>query len=72
MWAELLGFGDFYYELGVQILEACWASRLVNGGLIELAALTAAVVKRRGSLADPISEDDVLRALKKLKVRWGS
>jgi ESCRT-II complex subunit VPS22 len=39
MWAELLGFGDYYYELGVQILEACWASRPLNGGLIELGAL---------------------------------
>ena len=27
MWNELLGFGDFYYELGVQLLEACLASR---------------------------------------------
>lgn len=39
MWAELLGFGDYYYELGVQILEACVASRPLNGGLMELGAL---------------------------------
>lgn len=39
MWAELLGFGDYYYELGVQLLEACWASRPLNGGLMELGAL---------------------------------
>jgi hypothetical protein len=39
MFAELLGFGDFYFELGVQILEACWASRPLNGGLMELGAL---------------------------------
>ena len=68
MWAELLGFGDFYYELGVQVLEACWASRPLNGGLMELGAVRAAVVKRRGQRADPISEDDILRAVKKLKV----
>lgn len=42
MFAELLGFGDYYFELGVQILEACWASRPLNGGLMELGALRCA------------------------------
>lgn len=68
MWNELLGFGDFYYELGVQILEACLGSRSLNGGIMELGQLRAAVTRRRGSLADPISDDDILRAIKKLKV----
>eukprot|EP00878_Enallax_costatus_P028308 GHUV01030568.1.p1 GENE.GHUV01030568.1~~GHUV01030568.1.p1 ORF type:complete len:198 (+),score=40.83 GHUV01030568.1:409-1002(+) len=68
MWNELLGFGDFYYELGVQILEACLASRPLNGGIMELGQLRAAVTRRRGSLADPISDDDIIRAIKKLKV----
>ncbi|KAE8734900.1 Vacuolar protein sorting-associated protein 22-like protein 1 [Hibiscus syriacus] len=31
-WAELLGIGDFYYELGVQIVEICLATRPLNGG----------------------------------------
>lgn len=26
-WAELLGIGDFYYELGVQIVDICLATR---------------------------------------------
>ena len=68
MWNELLGFGDFYYELGVQILEACLASRPLNGGIMELGQLRVAVTRRRGSLADPISDDDIIRAIKKLKV----
>lgn len=25
-WAQMLGFGDFYYELGVQIVEVCLRS----------------------------------------------
>lgn len=66
-WAQLLGLGDFYYELGVAALEAAWASRPSDGGLVPLAALTAAVARRRGSAADPVSEDDVARALKKLR-----
>ena len=36
MWAQLLGFGDFYYELGVQIVEASLATRAYNGGFMEL------------------------------------
>ena len=43
MWAQLLGFGDFYYELGVQIIEACLATRAYNGGFMELASLKSAV-----------------------------
>jgi hypothetical protein len=66
-WAQLLGLGDFYYELGVAALEAAWASRPSDGGLVPLAALTRAVARRRGSAADPVSEDDVARALGKLR-----
>lgn len=31
-WSEMLGVGDFYYELGVQIIEVCLALRHRNGG----------------------------------------
>ncbi|XP_014744873.1 PREDICTED: vacuolar-sorting protein SNF8 [Sturnus vulgaris] len=31
-WAEMLGVGDFYYELGVQIIEVCLALKHRNGG----------------------------------------
>lgn len=70
-WAELLGFGDFYYELGVQIAEACLSSRDENGGLLELHDLMAMVLKRRGKVAAPVSEDDVFRAIDRLKVLGG-
>ncbi len=43
MWAQLLGFGDFYYELGVQVVEACLATRSMNGGLMDLDSLRASV-----------------------------
>jgi ESCRT-II complex subunit VPS22 len=71
MWNELLGFGDFYYELGVQLVEACLGSRPLNGGLMELGQLRAAVERRRGSRSDPVSEDDIVRAIRKLKVGSG-
>jgi hypothetical protein len=38
--------------------------------MYELGALRAAVERRRGSRSDPVSEDDIVRAIKKLKVRW--
>ena len=70
-WAEILGFGDFYYELGVQIVEACLATRPQNGGLCELDQLMTMVLARRGGAAQPVSEDDVLRALDRLAVLGG-
>ena len=33
---QVLGCGDFYYELGVQIVEACLATQPLNGGLMEI------------------------------------
>ena len=35
-WAEMLGVGDFYYELGVQIIEVCLATSHRNGGKHEI------------------------------------
>jgi ESCRT-II complex subunit VPS22 len=67
MWAQLLGFGDFYYELGVQIIEACLATRAHNGGLVELSVLTGLVQRRRGQAADAVTEDDILRAIKQIE-----
>uniref|UniRef100_A0A8C5X512 Vacuolar-sorting protein SNF8 n=1 Tax=Malurus cyaneus samueli TaxID=2593467 RepID=A0A8C5X512_9PASS len=67
-WSELLGFGDFYYELGVQIIEVCLALKHRNGGLITLEELQQQVLKGRGKLAQDVSQDDLLRAIKKLKV----
>jgi len=68
VWAKALGIGDFYYELGVQIVEACWATRESSGGLMELPMLLKYVNRRRGKLAEPVSEDDVVRAIKKIRV----
>merc|ERR1712142_677202 len=78
-WAEMLGFGDFYYELGMQIIEVCMATSHKTGGLMELEELRKRLIKsrmgasRRHKSADnhaqtEISQDDVLRAIKKLKI----
>ena len=102
-WSEMLGFGDFYYELGVQIIEVCMATSHKTGGLMELGELRERLIRSRGGSKSlnnqvrkmkifktvalvhlftdsrflrltsfynfkEISEDDVLRAIKKLKI----
>uniref|UniRef100_A0A3B4U1Z9 Vacuolar-sorting protein SNF8 n=2 Tax=Seriola TaxID=8160 RepID=A0A3B4U1Z9_SERDU len=67
-WSEMLGVGDFYYELGVQIIEVCLALKHRNGGLITLDELHQRVLKGRGKYAQDVSQDDLVRAIKKLKV----
>eukprot|EP01112_Ceratiomyxa_fruticulosa_P019280 TRINITY_DN6290_c0_g1_i2.p1 TRINITY_DN6290_c0_g1~~TRINITY_DN6290_c0_g1_i2.p1 ORF type:complete len:252 (-),score=45.11 TRINITY_DN6290_c0_g1_i2:17-772(-) len=67
-WAQLLGVGDFYYELGVQIVEVCLRTRPSNGGLIEMHDLVTRLQAMRGRNAQTISEDDIERSIKRLKV----
>lgn len=55
-WAEMLGVGDFYYELGVQIAQVCIATREKNGGYIEMEKLKKELKVIRGSKAQAISE----------------
>nr|XP_019967349.1 PREDICTED: uncharacterized protein LOC109646090 isoform X2 [Paralichthys olivaceus] len=50
-WSEMLGVGDFYYELGVQIIEVCLALKHRNGGLITLDELHQRVLRGRGKYA---------------------
>ena len=59
-WADALGVGDFYYEVGVKVVECCAATRGENGGLIAIDDL----LDRVGD--DAISRDDVKRAVAKL------
>ena len=47
-WSEMLGFGDFYYELGVQIIEVCMATSHKTGGLMELGELRERLIRSRG------------------------
>jgi len=67
-WSEMLGVGDFYYELAVQIVEVCLRTKSRNGGLIEVDELRGYLEKMRGRNSQPISNDDLERAAKKLKV----
>jgi len=47
-WAQMLGLGNFYYELAIQMIQLCLALRDDNGGLIELKELHHQLQNRRG------------------------
>lgn len=70
IWAQLLGgsVNDFYFNLGVLIVEECRATRAENGGLISVADLRARIQKGRGVGGGlSVSDDDVARAVDSLK-----
>lgn len=72
MWAELLGVGDYYFELGVRAIEACVATRPLNAGVISLTQLVRHLRKRRSAYSvTEITADDVERAVLKLAVLGG-
>ncbi|VDO47965.1 unnamed protein product [Onchocerca flexuosa] len=68
-WAEKLGVGDFYYELAVQIVEVCMSTNHINGGVMTVDELRNRLMRSRArTRRDPITTDDILRAVDKLKV----
>jgi len=67
-WASALGFGDFYYELGIQCITVCMATRAQNGGLMDVDEMCRHLSRVRGASAQEISGDDVESAVGTLKV----
>lgn len=67
---SVLGIGDFYYELAIQIVEVCLATNDKNGGLISLDELRSRLIRARGQRKEhqEITNEDLLAAAKKLRV----
>ena len=68
-WNSLLGVGDFYYELAVQVAEVCMVSRRqAEGGFLDIRVLKARleVMRSFNPHAVEITLDDIERAIKKL------
>jgi ESCRT-II complex subunit VPS22 len=72
IWAQLLGgtVNDFYFNLGVLIVETCRATRAENGGLISISEIRTRLARddtagRIGSSLT-VTEDDVQRAVESL------
>ncbi|KAK4302965.1 hypothetical protein Pmani_024993 [Petrolisthes manimaculis] len=66
-WCEMLGVGDFYYEVGVQVVELCVATSHRNGGVLSLDEVQRRLNARRRH-DNQITSDDIVRAVKKLRV----
>ncbi len=73
-WADLLGIGDFYYELSVKILNICLQTRSINGGIITLKDLLYRLRDYHGKNQSimRINREDLLRALEKVSVLGNS
>eukprot|EP00397_Hematodinium_sp_SG-2012_P050369 GEMP01058507.1.p1 GENE.GEMP01058507.1~~GEMP01058507.1.p1 ORF type:complete len:246 (+),score=58.17 GEMP01058507.1:122-859(+) len=67
--AQLLGVGHFYTELGVQVLTITLNSRSVNGGVMEVTEILEQLRKMRNNIE--ISHHDVARAIERLDVLGG-
>ncbi|KAF7258048.1 hypothetical protein EG68_04716 [Paragonimus skrjabini miyazakii] len=66
-WSEALGLGEFYYHLGVRIIEVCMTNQKRTGGILPLNELVAQLNATKSSYASEISTDDVQRSIKKLR-----
>lgn len=67
-WSQVLGLGDFYFELSVQIVDVCLSTRSINGGLIEMQEVCSILNRRhekQGS-STAITLDDLVQAIGKL------
>ena len=69
-WADLLGVGDFYFELGVKIIQISVETRAANGGVIAVKDIHSRISKS-GKLSYDLSIDDIIRAVEKLAVLGG-
>lgn len=77
LWNDLLGFGDWQHELGVQVVDVCVSTRARNGGIISMRDLIDGILRLRCSsssfttdvegLAEHITEDDVKRSIHALR-----
>ena len=69
-WGKLLGMGDFYHELAVQVAEVCLASRPRNGGIMSVSEVQSILSQRRTRMGlkqqRNVSQADILIAIQKL------
>ncbi|KAF2019669.1 vacuolar-sorting protein SNF8 [Aaosphaeria arxii CBS 175.79] len=69
IWAQMLGgsVNDFYFNLGVLIVEECRSTRAENGGLISVSEVKKRIQRGRGIGGGmEVSDDDITRAVESL------
>lgn len=76
VWAKMLGssVNDFYFELGVRVVEVCRETRNENGGMIAVSDLRKRIAKGRTGLVGggmDVTDDDITRAIESLEPLGG-
>ncbi|KAJ4342296.1 ESCRT II complex subunit Dot2 [Didymella glomerata] len=75
IWASLLGgsVNDFYFNLGVTIVDVCRVTRAENGGLISLSDLKAHIARGRAiGSGMSVSDADIEQAVRALEPLGGA
>lgn len=73
LWADILGVGDFYFELGVKIVQTTVQTRAANGGLMPLNEVYQIITEndKAKNKSHHLSIDDIVKAVEKLSVLGG-
>lgn len=66
-WADILGVGDFYFELGVKIIDITVRTRSTNGGIISIKEVFDKINKVTAK-TNQLHIQDIIRAVEKLAV----
>ncbi|PVV04037.1 hypothetical protein BB560_001474 [Smittium megazygosporum] len=64
--AGFFGFGEFYCQLGIQIIDICVSTRPLNGGFIEINDLQKRLQKLRERSNDKITVEDIRSSISQL------
>mmetsp|Transcript_59942 Transcript_59942/g.177738 ORF Transcript_59942/g.177738 Transcript_59942/m.177738 type:complete len:266 (-) Transcript_59942:65-862(-) len=77
-WGNMLGIGEFYYELAVKVAEVCMASKSRNGGIISVSEVRSILMKRGTKFRfaesrnkSNYSKEDIITAVGKLSKLGG-
>jgi ESCRT-II complex subunit VPS22 len=66
-WASVLGIGDYYYSLSIQIVQVAMQTRKINGGIMPLTELLDILKEKMKSRnLVRVTEEDCIRAVDKL------
>lgn len=67
-WSDLLGVGDFYFDLGVKVIEIAVQSRSLNGGIMSVEEVVEKLEQNNPQLRGHVVKDDIMRAVDKIKI----
>ena len=65
-WSDVLGLGEWEYEVALQVVDVCVSTRDRNGGMIDVFELVRRIDKLRGGNSNVVAED-VYRAIDLLR-----